>query len=204
MGKAERVQLPGERRPFRRAGPGAGSAGSCQSYTMHHGLSTRGWGGRTVTRPASPAAAGPDPGKSRLSSTEVKQEMGRGRLGKQMWQDEKGKTDFLALRLYGVQTHGGAVEGTWVHLAALLGSGRGRCVLGAGPRRVHLKPKVHSSRLFEYSWKELSLVIFIKSLSFRTSVKSLSLALATRGYRTSVRNPLEGVPSKRTICVICF
>lgn len=76
--------------------------------------------------------------------------------------------------------------------------------LVAGPRRVHLKPKVHSSRLFEYSWKELSFVIFIKSLSIRISLKSLSLAQATRGYRTSVRNPLGGVPSKRTICVICF
>lgn len=203
MGKAERVRLPGGRRPFGRAGPG-GSAGSCQSYTMHHGLSTGGRGGRTATWPVSPAVAGPDPGKSRLSSTEVKQEMGQGRLRKQMWQDEKGKRDFLALRLYGVQTHGRAVEGTRVHLAALLGSGRGRCVLVAGPRRVHLKPKVYSSRLFEYSWKELSLVIFIKSLSLRISVKSLSLARATRGYRTSVGNPLEGVPSKRTICVICF
>lgn len=203
MGKAERVRLPGGRRPFRRAGPG-GSAGSCRSYTMHHGLSTQGQGGRTATRPASPAAAGPDPGKSRGSSAEVKQEMGQGRLGKQMRQDKKGKTDFLALRLYGVQRHGGAVEGTWVRLAALPGSGCGRCVLIAGSRRVHLKPKVHSSRLFEYSWKELSLVIFIKSLCLRISVKSLSLARATRGYRTSVRNPLKGVPSKRTICVICF
>lgn len=55
-------------------------------------------------------------------------------------------------------------EGTWIGWVALPGSGRGRCVLVAGPRRVHLKPKVHSSR-FEYSWKELSLVVFIKSLS---------------------------------------
>lgn len=164
MGKAKRVRLPGGRRPFRRAGPGR-SAGSCQIYTMHHGLSTWGRGGRTATRPASLAAAGPDPGKSRISSTEVKQEVGWERLGKQMWQDERGKTDFLAFLLYGIQTHSGVVEGTWMRLVALPGSGRGRCVLVAGPRRVHLKPKVHSSCLFEYSWKELSLVIFIKSLS---------------------------------------
>lgn len=164
MGKAERVPLPGGRRPFGRAGPG-GSAGSCQSYTMHHGLSTRGRGGSTVTQPASPAAAGLDPGKSRISSTEVKQEVGWGRLGKQTWQDKRGTTNFLALGLYSIQTHGGVVEGTRVCLAALPGSRHGRCVLVAGPRKVHLKPKVHSSSLFEYSWKELSLVIFIKSLS---------------------------------------
>lgn len=95
-----------------------------------------GWGGRTETQPVPPAAAGPDPEKSWLSSTEVKQEMGQWRLRKQMWQDEKGKTDFLALRLYSIRMQGGAVEGTWVHLAALLGSGCGRCVLVAGPRRV--------------------------------------------------------------------
>lgn len=118
-----------------------------------------------MTWPASLAMASPDPGKSRISSTEVKQEVGWGRLGKQMWKDKRGKTDFLALLLYGVQTHSGAVEGTWMRSVALPGSGRGRRVLVAGPRRVHLKPKVHSSRLFEYSWKELSLVIFIKSLS---------------------------------------
>lgn len=37
-----------------------GSAGSRQCYTMHHGLSTRGRGERTTTRPASPAVLGPD------------------------------------------------------------------------------------------------------------------------------------------------
>lgn len=128
---------------------------------MHHGLSTQGRGGRTATRPVSPAAAGPDPGKSQVSLTKVKQEMGQGRLREQIWQDEKGETDFSVLQLYGVQTHGGAVGGTWVCLAALPGSGCGRRVLVARSRRVHLKPKIHSSHLFEYSWKELSLVIFI-------------------------------------------
>lgn len=108
-----------------------------------NGLSTRGWGGSTVTRPASPAAAGPDPGKSRISSTEVKQEVGWGRLGKQTWQDKRGTTDLLALGLYSIQTHSRAVEGTWVRLAALLGSRHRRCVLIAGPGKVHLKPKVH-------------------------------------------------------------
>lgn len=82
-----------------------------------------------------------------------------------MWQDKRGRTDFLARRLCGVRAHGRAVQGTWARLAALPGSGRGTCVLVVSPRRVHLKPKVHLSRLFEYSWKELSLVIFIKSLS---------------------------------------
>lgn len=77
--------------------------------------------------------------------------------------------------------------------------------LVAGPRRVHLKPKgsfVTLVRLFLE--RAVPCHIFIKSLSVRISLKSLSLARATRGYRTSVGNPRGGVPSKRTICVICF
>lgn len=142
-----RVQLPGGRRPFRRAGPG-GSAGSCQSYTMHHGLSTRGRGGRTASRPASLPAAAPDPGKSRISSTEVKT---RGRKGETREADVAGREGQNRLLGSSVVRRPNARRGGGGHVdrsVALPGSGHGRCVLVAGPRRVYLKPKVHSSRLF--------------------------------------------------------
>lgn len=92
----------------------------------------------------------------------------RGRMGETWEADvagQEGQNRLLGSSVVRRPNARRAVEGTWIRLVALPGSGRGRCVLAPGPRRVHLKPKVHSSRLFEYSWKELSLVIFIKSLS---------------------------------------
>lgn len=183
-----------------------GSAGSCQCHTMHHGLSTRGRGG-TTTRPASPATFGPD----RVTAAEKSRVFLQPRQNKR-WnggdlRSRCGRTRREKLLGSSVVGHPNAWSRWrefWCAWPRSRAPDTGRYFLVAGPRRVHLKPKVHSSRLFVYSWKELSLVIFIKSLSVRISLKSLSLARATRGYRTSVRNPLGGVPSKRTICVICF
>lgn len=128
---------------------------------LHHAPWAKHTGTGRENRPASPAAAGPDPGKSRISSAEVK----RGGTGATREADVAGQEGQNRLLGSSVVWRPSARRGGAGRVAALGRAPGLRTRHVFSPRRVHLNPKVHLSRLFEYSWKELSLVIFIKSLS---------------------------------------